>query len=99
MALCIPGGRAGGTTLVMIGMYCTLQMPFVSGYPRCIIKLGAAGYVHGFDIDTSHFNGVLDIQLWALFLNVLRQETKPQRRLSKHCSRKEKLTQRIQTAK
>ncbi|GJJ06320.1 hypothetical protein Clacol_000511 [Clathrus columnatus] len=26
----------------------------------CIIKLGAPGYVYGFDIDTSHFNGKLN---------------------------------------
>lgn len=27
------------------------------GYDWCIIKLGAAGIISGFDIDTSHFNG------------------------------------------
>jgi len=59
MALCTPGGRVGDTTLVLIGVYCKLQKPFFfSGSPRCIIKLGAPGFVHGLDIDTSHFNGV-----------------------------------------
>ena len=56
-------GKAVDITLTLIGT--VLPWPYLltacwTSALRCIIKLGTMGSIHGFDIDTSHFNGMPD---------------------------------------
>jgi allantoicase len=55
-------GRLSVIILLMIGMfYAEREKVYNSNgcctYDRCILKLGFAGSIHGFDIDTSFFTG------------------------------------------
>lgn len=52
-------GKPAGITPITTGestQLCNLDAKW-KYYGRCIIKLGTAGTVFGFDIDTTHFNG------------------------------------------
>lgn len=40
-------------------------------FKRCIIKLGTSGNVFGFDVDTSHFNGMQWFTIQTLRLPVV----------------------------